>query len=250
MDPATELNPVKVIYPCRQSSITMARPIYLNPSASHWRYTDPSLPPEAQESHSPVLAFHQRLPNYSESPLRTLPSIAAELRLGHVLVKDESRRFGLPSFKILGASWAAYRAVAGKLGLDVFADDQPPLNAMGPRAREKGLNLTIVTCTEGNWGRAVARMGKLMDVPVVVHVPSHMTEATRQLIRDEGAEVVVVEGDYDVSAGVARKRAATAEGALLVMDIGWEGYDAVPQVRVHKELICLLCASYKRGLVC
>ena len=60
--------------------------------------------------------LHKRLPGYQPTPLRRLPELASRLGVGEVILKDESDRFGLPAFKILGASWAAYRATVQWLG--------------------------------------------------------------------------------------------------------------------------------------
>ena len=208
-------------------SIDMASHMCFNPEAAEWRFRK-----EGPHAHgpSPALSFHRLLPDYSESRLHSLPSLASELGVGHVLIKDESNRFGLPSFKVLGASWAVYRAVAHHLGCDVDGefDDGNALERLAARA--KGSELRIVTATAGNWGRAVARMAKYLGVRCMVHVPSDMPETTRALIRGEGAEVVGVEdGDYDVAAEAA-KRHGQAAGSLLVLDIGWEGFEAVPKV--------------------
>ena len=42
--------------------------------------------------------------------------MARALGLGRVWLKLESERLGLPAFKILGASWAVYRALAERFG--------------------------------------------------------------------------------------------------------------------------------------
>jgi len=204
----------------------MASTVHFNPKAKSWRYAD--APAGLQDGESHVLQFHRQLPDYNETPLHSLPSLATELGLGHVLIKDESSRFGLPSFKILGASWAVFRAVVDRLGLGLPSPAAMELKELGAQARESGLR--IVTCTEGNWGRAVSRMANRMGIPVVVYVPSHMPETTRDLIRGEGASVVPVEGDYDAAVEVAKKK-ASANKHLLVMDISWEGFEMVPQVR-------------------
>src|SRR5215211_277719 len=67
------------------------------------------------------LRFHRRLPGYEETPLVDAPGLADALGVGKVLVKDESSRLGLPAFKVLGASWAVYRALEERLGED-FGD--------------------------------------------------------------------------------------------------------------------------------
>lgn len=206
-----------------------------------------------------VLAFHQQVPHYKETPLHAVPQLAEELQLGHVFIKDESNRFGLPSFKILGASWAVVRAVVDELGLDLEEEDSALLlpatttsTTTGTKGEEaaggphdahiwqhlrasvaghaSGCLMSLVTCTEGNWGRAVARMAKYLSMPAKIYVPSFMPETTRARISAEGAEVIVVHGNYDDSVAAARKEADASENAILVMDIGWDGYEKIPSV--------------------
>jgi diaminopropionate ammonia-lyase len=191
--------------------------MFTNTSASTWKYTGPG-PDQA------VLPFHQQLPDYNITPLVNLPSVAKELGLAHVLLKDESNRFGLPAFKILGASWAIYRAVASKCSLPLTTS----LEELGKEARAR--KLVLVTCTEGNWGRATARMAKYLGVEARVFVPDDMDQATRDKISGEEADVEVVDGSYDDAIQSAR-REAEKEGYLLVMDVSWEGYEEIPQVR-------------------
>ncbi|KAK0630273.1 diaminopropionate ammonia-lyase family protein [Bombardia bombarda] len=215
----------------------MSSSVHINPEAGQWRWPDVNTSPTALlplDGEAKVLAFHKQLPSYDRTPLHSLQSVANELALGHVLVKDESSRFGLPSFKILGASWAVYRAVAEKLG-HATGSDGMRLSALGAEARSKGLKL--VTCTEGNWGRAVARMAKYLDIPAVIYVPFNMLETARDLIRGEGAELLAVDGNYDDAVGAAKRRAEGTDNgraaAVLVMDISWEGYETVPQYVVE-----------------
>ena len=66
--------------------------------------------------------FHRRLPGYEETPLVDAPKLAGALGVGKVFVKDESNRLGLPAFKVLGASWAVYRALEERLGDEGFGD--------------------------------------------------------------------------------------------------------------------------------
>lgn len=202
----------------------MAEFIQLNPAASNWSWCDRDHA-EAPAS-TAVLDLHRRLPSYGRTPLHSLPALAAELGLGRVMLKDESGRFGLPSFKILGASYGVFRAVADKLDVPVDGHG-PSLQLLGSEARSHGL--TLVTCTEGNWGRAVARMAKYLGISAKVFVPSFMPVTTQERIRREGAEVLVVSGNYDDSVAAA-KQEAEKDGSLLVMDFGWEGYEVIPQV--------------------
>lgn len=202
--------------------------IFINKSAKDAVVDGPS-PSVASQ----VLAFHQNLPYYQQTPLHSLPQIAKELQLGHVFVKDESNRFDLPSFKILGASWAVYRALAERLRLDpaAFMEDNRGSQfwaRLGSMARVEGLSL--VSCTEGNWGRAVARMAKYIGIPALIYVPRFMPATTRARIRSEGAELLVVGGSYDDGVAAARAESERNDLAILAMDMGWEGYKTFPGV--------------------
>jgi diaminopropionate ammonia-lyase len=191
--------------------------IYRNPSALSYTYTGPKLNAQVQP-------FHCSLPDYAVTPLVPLPSLAQDLGLNHVLLKDESHRLGLPAFKILGASWAVFKAVAKLCNLPLTSS----LQEIGKAAKDREVRL--VTCTEGNWGRAVSRMAKYLDITAIIFVPDFMDEATQEKIRGEGAEVVVVDGDYDYSIMKAREEAERAQEGLLVMDVSWKGYETIPEV--------------------
>ncbi|KAA8627074.1 IlvA Threonine dehydratase [Pyrenophora tritici-repentis] len=188
--------------------------MYHNPSAASWKYTNPCANPAVE-------AFHKTLPDYAVTPLTPLPELAQQLNISHVYLKDESSRLGLPAFKILGASWAIHKAVASKCNLPVTTS----LDEMGAAARNAGIEL--VTCTEGNWGRAVARMAKYMQIKAVIFVPDFMDEATQRKIESEGAKVVVVDGDYDYS--IAKAKEEADKGGMLVMDVSWKGYEEIPE---------------------
>lgn len=193
--------------------------MFPNPSAASWRYTGPAASPAVE-------SFHKSLPHYAVTPLISLPEVAKDLGLGQVLLKDESSRLGLPAFKILGASWAIHRAIAAKYNLPLTASIQE----LGTVASKKGIRL--VTCTEGNWGRAVARMARYLHITAVIFVPDFMDQATQQKIESEGAKVVVVDGDYDYS--IAKARQEADKDGLLVMDVAWEGYEEIPEVTASR----------------
>ena len=190
------------------------RPIYINTAAATERCED-SLP-------TAVTQFHQSLPKYSSTPLVSLPEIATELGVRAVFVKDESDRFGLPSFKVLGASWGCFRAVAHKLGL-------PPTASLDEVARgAKASAITLIAATEGNHGRAVAFMARLLGIEAQIFVPRSIDERTRGFIAGEGAGVVVSTGCYDQAVYEASDRATKLPGALLIQDTAFEGYESVP----------------------
>lgn len=167
-----------------------------------------------------MLPFVRSLPGYAVTPLTELPPLARELGVGRVFVKDESRRLGLPAFKALGASWAIAHVVAQRTVTAVST-----FGATGAAAR--GLPLTLVTASDGNHGRAVARFAGLLGLRAHVLVPAAVPEPAVRAIRAEGAQVTVVEGSYDDSVAQAALIAAQP-GAALVQDTAWPGYEQVP----------------------
>ena len=141
------------------------------------------------------LHFHRRLPGYEETPLVDAPRLADALGVGKVFVKDESNRLGLPAFKVLGASWAVYRALEERVGDDGFGDWETIDDL---KAKLEPLRpLTLVAATDGNHGRAVARVARLLGLGARIFVPGDMAPARRAAIAGEDAEVVVVDGTYD-----------------------------------------------------
>jgi diaminopropionate ammonia-lyase len=171
-----------------------------------------------------VEAFHRQLPTYNETKLHSLTDMARELGFANVFLKDESTRFGLPSFKILGASWAVHRAVCKHFGLPSSTALASLINTV---KNSKG-TMRIVTCTDGNWGRSVARIASILRIPATIFVPGFMIQYTQNLIRSEGAEVKVVHnGSYDDAIQIVIEESHRT-GALMVMDVAWPGYEEVP----------------------
>lgn len=184
----------------------------------------------APESREPSVT-HTALPGYHPTPLHSCPALADRLGVARVLVKDESLRLGLPSFKILGASWATLTTVQRAWGR---ADDRP-LTVDGvraaissdPRAASRGL----VAATDGNHGRGVARMASLLGLDAVILVPEGTSPARIEAIASEGAEVRVVDGTYDDA--IAESAALADDDHLVVSDTSWEGYEAPPRAVVE-----------------
>lgn len=176
-----------------------------------------------------VLAFHRRLPGYAPTPLVSLPRLAERLGLGALLAKCESTRFDLPAFKMLGASWATYRALRERLGeLGLAADLEPWRDIDDLATRVKPLlPCALAAATDGNHGRAVARMARLLGLGARIFVPEGTTRGRIEGIESEGAEVVVVAGGYD--AAVARSAEEAGPRCLVVSDTSWDGYTDVPR---------------------
>ncbi len=169
-----------------------------------------------------VRAFHRSLPGYRPTPLVDAPDLATRLGVTKVWVKDESDRLGMPSFKILGASWATFRALCAHVGADPGAVD----GLMGLRVRVEPLGLTLVAATDGNHGRAVAKMAALLGLDADILVPRDMVQARIDGLEKEGARVAVVPGTYDEA--VERSAGLADDTHVVVSDTSWEGYEEVP----------------------
>jgi diaminopropionate ammonia-lyase len=165
------------------------------------------------------LEFHRGLEGYEPTPIRSLDTVAAELDLGWVGMKDESSRLGLPAFKILGASWAVERALRAA-GEAASSASQPGGAAGGaPGAASRGAAVhTLVAASAGNHGRAVARAAALRGLRARVFLPERSAPARRAAIESEGAEVVVG-GDYE-EAVAAAAAAGLEDGVVEIADVG------------------------------
>jgi diaminopropionate ammonia-lyase len=184
----------------------------------------PTEPPGPGEPDRPI-DFHRRLPGYRESPLVEVPRLAELLGVATVLVKDETSRFGLPSFKVLGASWATYAALRERLG----PLPEGPLSYEGLQSWAARLRpLTLMAATDGNHGRAVARVARWLGLHARIFVPDFVSPARRRAIEAEGADLVVIDGVYDASVDAALE-AARAPGSLLVSDTARSASDVVPR---------------------
>jgi diaminopropionate ammonia-lyase len=169
------------------------------------------------------LAFHRRLPGYVPTPLAEAPSIAAELGVGRVWVKDESSRLDLPSFKILGASWGIFKALERHLG---GIEEWSSIDDLRARLEREG-RLALAAATDGNHGRAVARMARLLGLDAHIFVPIGTAPARIDGIQSEGATCEVVHGTYDDA--VARSADEQSERCLVISDTSWPGYEDVPR---------------------
>ncbi|KAF7628583.1 hypothetical protein AFLA_003937 [Aspergillus flavus NRRL3357] len=141
----------------------------------------------------------------------------------NVTLRSELERHGyLGDIPFLGASWGCYRAVTAHLGL-------PPTVSLDElSARVKDASITLIAATEGNHGRAVAFIARLLDSRADIFVPRSMDESTQQLIGSEGAQVIVVQGDYDQAVQEAADAAQALDGGILVQDTAFDGYEDIP----------------------
>lgn len=172
-----------------------------------------------------VHKFHRRVPNYAETPLASLSSLAAAWGLGGIFVKNESKRFGLNAFKALGGSYAIARILCEKLGLDIAKVDFNDLRS--DEARRKLGRLTFATATDGNHGRGIAWTAATLGQKAVVFMPKGAAQARVENVRSHGAKVEVTGLNYDDTVRLACKT-AEENGWHIVQDTAWEGYTTIP----------------------
>ncbi len=145
--------------------------------------------------------FHRALPGYAPTPLVDCQRLADSLGVRSLHVKDESRRFGLNAFKALGASFAMHRLARPDT---IFS-----------------------AATAGNHGRAVAWSARRVGCCAKIFVPSMTIPARIEAIRNEGAEVRVVDGSYEDAVRLC-DRESRAHGWQVLSDVGYEGYMEIP----------------------
>lgn len=162
---------------------------------------------------------------YHPTPLVHLPSTSAVLGLGAIYIKDESHRFGLNAFKVLGGSYAIGCLLGDKLGLDPKQLTYD--NLTSPEIRERVKNFTCITATDGNHGRGVAWAAAQFGMKAVVYMPKGTAQERLDNIRALGADAMITDRNYDDTVRLASAH-ARENGWMLVQDTSWEGYEEIP----------------------
>jgi len=170
-------------------------------------------------------AYHRSFSQYAPTPLTELPNLARKLNVGRIFVKDESYRFGLNAFKVLGASYAIGRYLAKQLGEDISHLGFERLRS--PEVRETLGQITFTTATDGNHGRAVAWAAQQLGHKAVVYMPKGSDPIRLANIRAHGAEATITDLNYDDAVRLAY-RMAQEHGWIIVQDTAWEGYEDIP----------------------
>ena len=169
--------------------------------------------------------FHKTIPGYAPTPLVSLDHLARKLGVTQVLVKDESKRFGLNAFKALGGSYAMARCLGQRLG---WPEEKLTFEAlMAPEVREKLGELTFVTATDGNHGLGVAWAARQLGHKSVVYMPKGSAQERLDNIRAQGAQAEITDLNYDDAVRLAN-RMGQEHGWILVQDTAWPGYEEIP----------------------
>lgn len=169
--------------------------------------------------------FHRTFPEYSMTPLINLKNLAGKSGVESIYVKDESFRFGLNAFKVLGGSYCIGSYMGKRLGLDISEVSYEMLRSR--ETRDRLGSLTFVTATDGNHGRGIAWTANRLGHKSVVYMPKGSARERLAHIRELGAEAHVKEFNYDDTVRYAREM-AQKYGWILVQDTAWEGYEEIP----------------------
>lgn len=205
-----------------------------NSSANGIRWTLNNMPKSedlqlvhmSEEEMRKARSFHESFPQYGITPLTKLPGLAEHLGLNSLYVKDESYRFGLNAFKVLGGSYAIARYIAKQLGKDV--SEVPYSVLTSEKLREEFGQATFFTATDGNHGRGIAWAANRLGQKCVVRMPKGTTRTRLENIARENATVTIEDLNYDDCVRKAAREAEETEHGIMVQDTAWEGYEEIP----------------------
>ena len=172
-----------------------------------------------------VHRFHRQLPGYRPTRLVSLRNLAQAWRFEDIFVKDESTRFDLKAFKVLGGSYAVAKLICRKLGMRLEDTDYAYLT--GEEVRGRIGRMTLTTATDGNHGRGIAWAAQQLRQNAVIYMPRGTVASRIENIRRHGATVEVTDLNYDDAVRLAG-RMAQEHGWHLIQDTSWEGYEEIP----------------------
>lgn len=173
-----------------------------------------------------VHLFHQSFPFYKETPLINLQNLSKRIGIKNFFVKDESYRFGLNAFKVLGGSFAIGQYIANKLGVNISELSYEKL--ISPEIKEKTGDITFVTATDGNHGRGVAWTANQLKQKAVIYMPKGSSLERLNNIKAENAEAFITDLNYDDAVRLANEN-AQKYGWVIVQDTSWSGYHDIPR---------------------
>lgn len=172
-----------------------------------------------------AITFHRSFPEYQPTPLVELKELSKQFGVDQIFVKDESCRFSLNAFKVLGGSYCIGNYIAKRLGVDISALTYDKIT--DPETRKKLGDVTFVTATDGNHGRGIAWTANRLGQKSVVYMPKGSSAERLNNIRLLGAEASITELNYDDTVRQA-SRYVEENGGVLVQDTSWPGYEEIP----------------------
>ncbi|MDO4662733.1 MAG: diaminopropionate ammonia-lyase [Tissierellia bacterium] len=180
----------------------------------------------SEEVAQKAMDFHKSFPQYGKTPLVELKNLSKEIGIKDLYVKDESYRFNLNAFKVLGGSFAIGNYIAERLNMDI--KDLPYEKMISDDIKEKLGEITFTTATDGNHGRGVAWTANQLKQKSKVFMPKGSAQERLENIRKENADADIYEYNYDECVRLADKYAKENNG-ILVQDTSWDGYEDIPR---------------------
>ncbi|MCL2426623.1 MAG: diaminopropionate ammonia-lyase [Oscillospiraceae bacterium] len=171
-----------------------------------------------------IRKFFKGFPQYEKTPLISLDNLSNELGVGGIYVKDESYRFGLNAFKVLGCTFALASYIAQRLDIPVWELDYMTL----PETTAKLGELTLFAATDGNHGHAVAWAARELGQKAVIYMAKGCPQVRLDRIRREGATAYISDLNYDDTVRYIAELAEKTPNSVVVQDTAWEGYEDIP----------------------
>jgi diaminopropionate ammonia-lyase len=189
-----------------------------------------------------IRRFHERFPQYEPTPLVSLPNLSRALGVAKIWVKDESHRFGLKAFKVLGATYALAALMAEKMGTEAYDLSFDLLRSVC--GEENPEDITFVTATDGNHGCAVSWAAHRLGAHAVVYMPRGSSRTRFEAIQAHGAKTTMIEGNYDDAVRLAAEQ-AQRHGWVLFQDTALEGYEEIP-TRIMQGYLTILDEAFEQ----
>jgi diaminopropionate ammonia-lyase len=180
----------------------------------------------SEENVREALHFHRSFPQYQVTPLHKLSRMADYLGLGSLYVKDESYRFGLNAFKVLGGSFAIAKYISQQTGIPI--GELPYRVLSSPEMKKKIGQTTFYTATDGNHGRGVAWSANRLGQKAVVRMPRGSSQIRKKNIAKEHAIVSIEDLNYDECVRLAYEQSLNDKHGVIVQDTAWKGYTDIP----------------------
>lgn len=172
-----------------------------------------------------IMNFQKSHQAYTKTPLYSLKTLAKRWGVEDVKVKDESYRFGLNAFKVLGGIYAIGKYIAEQLGKNITELSFSELQSK--HVREKVGQLTFISATDGNHGKGVAWAARELGQKSVIYLPKGSAKTRLEAIQNEGAKAEITDKNYDDTVKMCAEL-AEKNGWIMVQDTAWEGYDEIP----------------------
>ncbi|HLR43511.1 MAG TPA: diaminopropionate ammonia-lyase [Pseudogracilibacillus sp.] len=178
-----------------------------------------------KEAIETVTKFQRSHPAYTKTPLRALSNFAELIGVKNVYVKDESSRFGLNAFKVLGGIYAIGKYMAERLGKDINELSFEQLQSDEVRAQIG--QVTFISATDGNHGKGVAWAARELGQKAVIYLPKGSRQTRLDAVFAEGADGAITDKNYDETVQMCA-RLAEENDWVMVQDTAFEGYDEIP----------------------